>query len=455
MVVLTYVVRGISLKLLSPNFMLLITANFVHFLLAINFIYVYFTQYNIDRTLTRSEEKYYKMMMSTFEDSVGSYTVFNFLVFYLGGRILFQFVYFEMFGVLVQIVIKMIFNAVKFLFFCLLFVIFFSIVANIMYFDLSNYASFYDSFVSMYSSALGGFSFADFDSSTHVSYYSRKGTLATYLLITVVMLMNFLIAILSDTYSFYLTQTRSLQMKEIIKLRAIYEPNPYYSCLVKAPLFLNAYIILLAPLVVIFKSKRLNKAILFMEHFIVVILFVLALSITIIIVFVPVLLLFLVQKVINHKRFVKTSSEHIIRIIDFFVSMFVAPFLLGVLAITHVIGETMVLYKTNILRNVEVHKNENNFINDLMDITLPHHNEKLDSFQLSKMYYAFKKFTNTNSSLQVVYDPSNHQLSEVVICIMIATMKIVKRDFRDLNGDYVHDDTIPLYVPTKYVILEL
>ena len=139
MVVLTYVVRGISLKLLSPNFMLLITANFIHFILAINFIYVYFTQYNIDRTLTRSEEKYYKMMMSTFEDSVGSYTVFNFLVFYLGGRILYQFVYFEMFGVLVQIVIKMIFNAVKFLFFCLLFILFFTIVANIMYINNSNH----------------------------------------------------------------------------------------------------------------------------------------------------------------------------------------------------------------------------------------------------------------------------------------------------------------------------
>ena len=192
-----------------------------------------------------------------------------------------------------------------------------------------------------------------------------------------------------------------------------------------------------------------------MEHFIVVILFVIALSILIIIVFVPVLLLFLVQKVINYKRFVKTSNEHIIRIIDFFLSMFVSPFLLGVLAITHVIGETMALYKTHILRNVEVHKNENKFINDLMDITLPHHKETLDNFQLSKMYYAFKKFTNTNSSLQVVYDPSNHQLSEVVICIMVATMKIVKRDFRDLNGDYVHDDTIPLYVPTKYLVLEL
>ena len=307
----------------------------------------------------------------------------------------------------------------------------------------------------MYSSALGGFAFTDYDSSTHISFYSRKVMLAIYLLITVVMLMNFLIAILSDTYSIYLTQTRSLQMKEIIKLRAIYEPNPYYSCLVKAPLFLNAYMILFAPFVVIFKSKRLNKAILFMEHFIVLILFVLGLWVVVILIFIPVIILFLLQKIVNHKRFVKTTTEHFIGIIDFIVSALVAPFCLSVLWVTHVIGESMALYKTHILRNVEVYKNENNFINDLMDVTLPHHKEILDHYELSEMYYAFKEVTNTNSNLQVVYDPSNHNISEVVICIIIATMKIVKRDFRDLNGDYVHDDTIPLYVPTKHLILEL
>ena len=93
MVVITYVIRGISLKLLSPNFMLFITANWVYFILAINFIYVYFTEYNINRTLTWSEEKYNKMMISTLNDSVGSYSETIFLVFYLGGRILYQFVY--------------------------------------------------------------------------------------------------------------------------------------------------------------------------------------------------------------------------------------------------------------------------------------------------------------------------------------------------------------------------
>lgn len=251
MVVLTYIVRGISLKLLSPNFVLLITVNAVHFILSIYFIIVYFTNYNTDRTLARSEEKYYKMMMSTFNDTVGSCVIYAFLIFYLGGRILYQLVYFEAFGVLVQIIIKMILNALKFLLICLLFIFLFSIVAYFTFYDLQNYGTFYDSLVSMYSSALGGFSFSDFDSATHVTYYSRKIMMFGYTAISIVMLLNFLIAILSDTYSFYLTQTRALQMKEIIKIRAIYEPNPYYSCLVKAPLFLNAYIIFLAPFVII------------------------------------------------------------------------------------------------------------------------------------------------------------------------------------------------------------
>ena len=61
-----------------------------------------------------------------------------------------------------------------------------------------------------------------------------------------------------------------------------------------------------------------------------------------------------------------------------------------------------------------------------MDITLPHHKEILDHYQLSEIYYAFKEVTDTNCRLQVVYDPSNHNLSEVVICIINATMKIVK-----------------------------
>ena len=289
------------------------------------------------------------MMLSTFNDSVGSYTVFNYLVFLWGGRIIYQLVYFSSFGVLVQIIIKMLINSIKFLLIWFIFIILFAIVANVSYYDISSYSSFYDSFVSMYSSALGGFDFSAFDSSTHISYYSKKLLLAAYLLITVVMLMNFLIAILSDTYSFYLTQTKSLQMKEIIKLRNIYDQNPYYSCLVKAPILLNAYIILLAPFVLIFKSKKLNKAILFLEHLIVVILFFFGLIIASVLLYIPVLILLMMVKLSNIHFYSYRPIDYLVRIVDFFAVMLISPFILWILAIPHIVGETLNLLKIYIL----------------------------------------------------------------------------------------------------------
>ena len=395
------------------------------------------------------------MMLSTYDDSIGTPVMYNYYLWLLAARILYQFVYFSTFAVLVQIIIKMMLNAVKFLFICLLFIIVFTTLANVSFYDISNYSTFYTSLVSTYSNGLGGFDFSSFDASTHISYYSKKVLLAAYLLITVVMLMNFLIAILSETYSTYYGQTLALQMREIIKLRAIYEPNPYYSCLVKAPLFLNAYIILLAPFVVGFKSKRLNKVVVFLEHFIVIILFILGMSVLIIILFPIVCLLFLMQKIIFMNRYSIRPADYFIRILDFFASALVLPVMLSVICIAHIIGETLNLYQTNIIKNVEVYKDEYLYINKIMDVTLPEHDDKLDNHRLNKMYFLFKKFTKASSNLHIVFDPSNCQLSEVFICIMIATLKIVKREFRDIANNFVHDDVIPLFAPTKYVVLEL
>ena len=382
MVVLTYIVRGISIKMLSPNFMLVISADIVHWVFAIYFVIAYFSKYNINRTLVRSEEKYYRMMLSTYDDSIGTPVMYNYYLWLLAARILYQFVYFSSFAVLVQIIIKMMLNAVKFLFICLIFIVVFTILANVLFYDISNYSTFYVSLVSTYSNGLGGFDFSSFDASTHISYYSKKVLLAAYLLITVVMLMNFLIAILSETYSTYYGQTLALQMKEIIKLRAIYEPNPYYSCLVKAPFFFNAYIILLAPFVVGFKSKRLNKVVLFFEHSIVIILFIIWISVMTIILYPIVCLLFLMQKIIFMNRYAIRPSDYFIRIIDLFASALVLPVLLSVIWIAHVVGETLHLYQTHIVKNVEVYKDEYLYINKIMDVTLSEHDEKLYNHSL-------------------------------------------------------------------------
>ena len=78
-------------------------------------------------------------------------------------------------------------------------------------------------------------------------------------------ILNFLIAILSDTYSEYINNGSGLQSKEMIKARILYEKNDSYQWLAKTLNVLNIYVLLLAPFVVIFKSKRLNKIILHIE----------------------------------------------------------------------------------------------------------------------------------------------------------------------------------------------
>lgn len=72
---------------------------------------------------------------------------------------------------------------------------------------------------------------------------------------------------------------------------------------------------LLAPFVVFFKSKRLNKALLFIEHLTVVSVFVIGLLITIFIIFVPVIILYLVNKIV----YFKATPYHHLKILDFFI----------------------------------------------------------------------------------------------------------------------------------------
>ena len=409
----------------------------------------------ISRTIEKSEEKYYRMMLSTNNNTLGTNFIYNYLVFLLGWRILYQLVYFSSFGVLVQIIIKMLINSIKFLSILLILIILFTVVANVSFYDIPGYSSFYESFISMHSSALGGFDFSVFDSSSHVSYYARKLLIAAYLLITVVMLMNFLIAILSDTYSFYLTQSKSLQMKEIILLRTIYDQHPFFSCLVKAPLLLNAYVPLFL-FAVMFQAKRWNKLFLFLEHLIIVILYIFFNIFISALVYIPALWVLALLKLLLIIYLMKIYGPiyFFVWIIDVVVTMLFAPFWLVIVCITHIAGETLNLYRTNIIKTVEVYKDENLFIHNFMDVTLDHQ-EKLEKYEMEKIYFKFKQLTNVSNSIQTVYDPSNWLLSEVVISIIIATLKMVKREFKDLLSQYIHDDSTSLFVPTKYVILEL
>mmetsp|Transcript_41952 Transcript_41952/g.48573 ORF Transcript_41952/g.48573 Transcript_41952/m.48573 type:complete len:124 (-) Transcript_41952:1757-2128(-) len=121
MILLSLMVRRISIKLLSKVFLLVCLIDLVHTGLTIYLIDRYATHYNITRSQYRSEEQYYRMMLSTEDGSLTAKGVFVYLVFVMVVRMLYQMVFFDKFANLVKIIFIMLLDCLKFL---MLFVLF-------------------------------------------------------------------------------------------------------------------------------------------------------------------------------------------------------------------------------------------------------------------------------------------------------------------------------------------
>ena len=266
---LSIIVRRISIKALSYNLAAAIIIDFIHTVGAIYLIIQYWTYYNIDRTLTRPEEKYYKIFLSTETENFQPKTVFVYLIIVIVYRMLFQLVYFKAFGPIVQIIIKMIAKCLVFLNLSLMFLFAFTMMAFILFNDIDEFSSIFYSFNTMYQSIFGGFDFTIYTKSYITREYYGRIFMCLFMLGFAVLIMNFLIAILSEVYSYNAQIANALHKKEIVKLRALYEPHKHYYCLVKAPIFINFYMILVAPFVIIWKSEKLNKVVILFQYLIV------------------------------------------------------------------------------------------------------------------------------------------------------------------------------------------
>ena len=87
--------------------------------------------------------------------------------------------------------------------------------------------------------------------------------LTLYLVITNITLLNFLIAILSDIYTFLQEKSTNLYLKQIVKVKQYLDDDKYYSSLVAAVVPFNFLIIPFAPFIILCKSEKLNKVLMY------------------------------------------------------------------------------------------------------------------------------------------------------------------------------------------------
>lgn len=118
----------------------------------------------------------------------------------------------------------------------------------------------------LFSSALGNFDYTIYDSLKDVSPRLGYTFLTLFLVIISIMLLNFLIAILSNTYSILNNVKNGLYLKNVISLRQVYNYDKYYASIVSMPPPFGILTFITVPFVIYWKSKLLNKILLIIEY---------------------------------------------------------------------------------------------------------------------------------------------------------------------------------------------
>ena len=122
------------------------------------------------------------------------------MVTFMWGRFILMLQLTHNFGPMLRIILVMIGDVLKFLFIWSVILFCLSSVASLLFGELEQYASFVDSFLLMFGSSLGNYNLDDFESLEIGSLYGEF-FIVVAVLINGIVLLNFIIAMLADTYS--------------------------------------------------------------------------------------------------------------------------------------------------------------------------------------------------------------------------------------------------------------
>ena len=180
-------------------------------------------------------------------------------------RVFFIFKASRVFGPLIEILLHMLKELLKFLaIYGLIFMVFLSAGAW-MYFNYSEFKSEnWRGVIYLFAASLGSFDFSLFGhNETFINKEYGWVYLMLFLVLTNIVLINFLIAILSNKYTEMETKKKHLYNQSILMLKQVQTDDKYYSWLVASFVPLNVLMIPFVPFIIFWKSEKLNRILMY------------------------------------------------------------------------------------------------------------------------------------------------------------------------------------------------
>ena len=230
-------------------------------------IYKHYIVYSIDVSSTREEFQAWKLNTLMSDDKQFD---INFVLATLMGllftKLILSLQVSKTFGPMVKILGSMLLDVVIFmLLFAIIFLIFASIGLQIFQ-DLDKFLNPTQTLITLFSACLGNFDYAIFDIATKVPPMVGYIYMTLFLILTMIMLLNFLVAVLSNTYRILTDVQIGLYLRKVLYLRQRISYDEKYSWIVSAVPPLNILFFPIIPLVLYFKSKAFNNFILIVQY---------------------------------------------------------------------------------------------------------------------------------------------------------------------------------------------
>lgn len=166
--------------------------------------------------------------------------------------------------------VKMIQNMMNdIMIFMILFVtqlIIFASMGTLLFASVDEYGSLYDALKTLFSAALGDFSF-DTLADNNKNKYIGDSFLIIFIILNTILLLNLLIAILSSTYAMLEDKKLVLYINEILSLRNTLEYDKHCSSLVSTFPPWNCIAVLFMPAILVVKNpKKINNLLFHIEY---------------------------------------------------------------------------------------------------------------------------------------------------------------------------------------------
>ena len=264
--------------------------NILDMLLSIWFIlriYLEFKYYHNDVESQPNDskmgERYYKNIYNVYNaDNFLSY-LYSFISAWIWLRIILLLRLTRFLGPLIKMIQNMIYDIMIFMVLYGIQLLFFASIGNLLFNSVSNYSSFKSSLKILFEASLGSFSFSTLNGNSKGKVIGDT-FIFLFVLFNAIILLNLLIAILTNTYSLLENKKLAWYINEILKLRSTLEYDEYCSSLVSAFAPWNIFaVFFIIPIVFKKNSQKFNTVLFHIEYIpLLVLLFILYLVLNLI-----------------------------------------------------------------------------------------------------------------------------------------------------------------------------